>query len=102
MMAKWFALVVFWVAGVMAGAASMVSVRGTVTDASTGESLIGAAVRVLELEGTGTTTNGYGYFSLALPAGKYTLVVSYVGYKQWEQLVELQAGQLVKVALDLS
>jgi len=99
-MAKWFALVVFWVAGVMASAASMVSVRGTVTDASTGESLIGAAVRVLELAGTGTTTNGYGYFSLALPAGKYTLVVSYVGYKQWEQLVELQAGQLVKVALE--
>ncbi len=50
-------------------------INGTVTDATTGESLIGASVSVNEISGVGTTTNAYGYFSISLPAGKYTLLV---------------------------
>jgi hypothetical protein len=44
---------------------------GTVTDASNGETLIGANVSVVELPGKGITTNAYGYFSLTLPDGEY-------------------------------
>lgn len=55
-------------------------VNGTVTDASTGESLIGATILIPEFPGVGTTTNAYGYFSFSVPAGKHTLMVQYVGY----------------------
>ena len=62
-------------------AASKHSLSGTITDAGTGESLIGASITVKELSGTGVTTNSYGYFSLTLPESKYTFIITYLGYK---------------------
>jgi len=59
--------------------AGKVVVSGYVRDASTGEELIGANVAVLET-GAGSITNEYGFYSLSLPSGFYTLVFSYVGY----------------------
>lgn len=56
------------------------TISGTVSDAATGETLIGASVTVLELTGTGVTTNAYGYFSLTIPDGKYSLEFSYLSY----------------------
>lgn len=56
------------------------SVSGTVTNAETGEALIGATVGVQELKGVGASTNAYGFYSLTLPAGSYTLRVQYLGY----------------------
>ena len=62
-------------------ASAKYSISGTITDAETGESLIGASVTVRELPGTGVTTNSYGYYSLTLPEGKYNFVITYLGYK---------------------
>ncbi len=76
------------------------TISGTITDASTGESLIGAGVIVKELPGTGASTNGYGYFSLTLPDGKYTLVVSYIGYKQFLQTLDLTANKMLQIKLE--
>ena len=42
--------------------------------------MIGATVLVEELPGTGTTTNVYGYYSLSLEQGKYSISYQYVGY----------------------
>ncbi len=57
------------------------SVTGNVSDAQTGEPLIGASVR-LDGAKTGTATDFDGNFSLTVPSGeKSTLLVSYVGYK---------------------
>ena len=56
------------------------SVSGSVRDAKTGETLIGAAVEVVEMKGTGAASNEYGFYSLTLPEGNYTLRVSYSGY----------------------
>jgi len=55
-------------------------VKGLIFDKKTKEPLIGAAIVV---EGTtmGTTANLDGEFSLKIPQGKYTLVVSYVSYQ---------------------
>lgn len=53
---------------------------GYVTDAETGEVLIGAHVAAAHRP-VGTTTNAYGFFSLTLPADTTTLHVSYVGYR---------------------
>ena len=56
-----------------------VTISGTVVDAATGDPMIGAAVQV---EGTsvGTTVDVDGNFTVKVPAGKKTLVFSYMGY----------------------
>ena len=63
-----------------AAAQTRVTLSGTVRDAATGESLTGATVRVRELPGVGTGANAYGFYSLTVPAGSYTLEASFVGY----------------------
>ena len=57
------------------------TISGYVKDAKNGEGLIGASIFVKELL-TGTTTNTYGFYSLTLPKGDYTLVISSVGYRK--------------------
>lgn len=71
------------------------TVSGHVYDKS-GESLIGANVIVKELT-VGTVTNTYGFYSITLPKGKYTLLVSYVGFQDIELEVDLSNGNEKKV-----
>ncbi len=55
--------------------------KGKVTDASTGEPLVGANVVIVGTQ-MGAATNVYGEFSiLNVPAGTYTLRAMYVGYQ---------------------
>lgn len=54
------------------------TISGTIKSQLKGESIISASVRVLNYQ-AGTTTNEYGFYSLVLPGGDYTLVVSSVG-----------------------
>lgn len=56
-----------------------VTLSGEITDAEDGEGLIGATVKIEELS-TGTTTNAYGYYSISVEPGEYTVVFSYIGY----------------------
>jgi hypothetical protein len=56
---------------------------GSISDASTGEDLIGATILVKQL-GRGSVTNEYGFYSLSLPAGLYSFQVSFVGYETLE------------------
>ena len=65
------------------------SLSGTITDSSTGETMIGATVSVKELPGTGTISNAYGYYSLTLPEGEYTAVIRFVGFQPFIQSVNL-------------
>ena len=57
------------------------TISGYIKDNKNGEGLIGASIFVKELF-TGTTTNTYGFYSLTLPKGNYTLVISSVGYRK--------------------
>ncbi len=61
------------------------TIKGTVTDASTGESLIG--VNVQYASGKGTITDLDGKYILSVEKGEYTLKVSYVGYKTVEKII---------------
>ena len=56
------------------------TLSGTVTDASTGETLIGATVLDTR-SGKGTVTNVNGRYSLTLKADSVALRITYVGYK---------------------
>lgn len=59
------------------------SVSGYVKDSSSGEALIGANVFIKELT-RGTSANEYGFYSITVPKGSYTLVVSYLGFQTVE------------------
>jgi hypothetical protein len=65
-----------------------ITISGYVKDQQTGEVLIGSNVYVNELK-TGTTTNSYGYYSLTVPKGTYTLKYSFVGFKDLVKPVTL-------------
>ncbi|MDX2432635.1 MAG: TonB-dependent receptor, partial [Bacteroides sp.] len=74
-------------------------INGHVRDADTGEELIGANVAILE-SGKGTITNSYGFYSLSLSTGFYTVVCSYVGYVT--QSFPLQLGEDIELNFELS
>ncbi|WP_172916903.1 TonB-dependent receptor [Capnocytophaga canis] len=52
---------------------------GHFVDASNGELLLGVNCIIKEL-GTGTTSNEYGFFSITLPEGKYTISIESMGF----------------------
>jgi TonB-dependent receptor len=74
-------------------------IKGTVTDANTGETLIGANVF---LKGTsfGAATDLDGEFTIAnIPPGTYTVVYSYIGYKT-EERPEIVLASGTQLTLD--
>ncbi|PJJ83563.1 TonB-dependent receptor [Mucilaginibacter auburnensis] len=74
-------------------------VSGTIKDSATGETLIGATVRLVELKQSGGVTNSYGFYSLTAPQGNYTLAVSFVGYNTITQPVQLTANMQANISL---
>jgi outer membrane receptor for ferrienterochelin and colicin len=64
------------------------TISGYIKDGSTGESSVGATVYVKELL-KGTTTNIYGFYSITIPEGDYTLVISYIGFENIEHQIKL-------------
>lgn len=76
------------------------TVRGTVTDAISGEKLIGATVKVVETE-TGSVVDLEGNFRINIPqSGRYTLETSYVGYEPNVMKEVLVAG-VKEVVIDI-
>ncbi|MBS1775481.1 MAG: TonB-dependent receptor [Bacteroidetes bacterium] len=78
------------------------TISGNVKDAANGEDIIGAIVSVKGQPDKGAATNSYGFYSLTLPAGNYTLVYQYVGYKSKEETLTLAANQVININLSVS
>ena len=79
-----------------AQAQATATVVGTLLDAETSETLIGATVAVSGT-GTGTSTDIDGNYRLSLAPGTYTLAFSYIGYDaQTVENVVLAAGETVR------
>ncbi|GAB3522567.1 TonB-dependent receptor [Emticicia fontis] len=76
------------------------TISGTVKDAKTGELMIGASIRVKQLPNTGVSCNEYGFYSLTIPQGNYTLSAGMIGYhtKSIEE-VSLTANQKIDFQL---
>ena len=74
------------------------TLNGYLKDASDGEKLIGATVYVVETK-TGATTNAYGFYSITLPSGDYTLEFSYIGFQKKVQQVSLTENVQLDVEL---
>jgi hypothetical protein len=74
------------------------TLNGYIKDASNGEALIGATVYVTETQGGGVT-NEYGFYSVTLASGSYTLHYSYVGYSPITKVVQLDKNVRLDVEL---
>ena len=78
------------------------TISGTIKDKKTGEDIIGAAVRVAEQPQVATVTNEYGFYSLTMSAGTYTLKVSYVGYQEQEEKITLDKNTEHNISLSIA
>ena len=67
---------------------SQTTITGKVIDANSGEALIGATV--IYGKGKGTATDYDGNYSFVIQEGKRSIKVSYVGYKEINQLVVIE------------
>jgi CarboxypepD_reg-like domain/TonB dependent receptor/TonB-dependent Receptor Plug Domain len=76
------------------------TINGTLKDATNGEDLIGASVVLKDKPSVGVTTNTYGFYSLTLPKGTYTLRIQYIGYTAIDAQITLDKD--IKLDKELS
>jgi len=57
------------------------TISGSLRDAETGEDLVGARILVKNQPGVGVVTNVFGFYSLTLPKGDYTLLFQSISYR---------------------
>jgi len=77
--------------------AQTVTISGRITDASNGETLLGATVTIKT--GGGAATNEYGFYSLSLAPGNYTLTYKYLGYEDVVKIIDLTESKTINVEL---
>jgi hypothetical protein len=69
------------------------TVSGTVTDALSGEMILGATLYD-QPGGQGTATNTYGFYSLTLPAGAYVFTIRSLGYQPLTDTIRLTGNEV--------
>jgi len=75
-----------------------ISLSGNIKDEVNGEALIGVTVFIKELK-RGAVTNSYGFYSISVPKGEYTVEVTYVGYESVSKKIAL--NQPVKLDFEI-
>ena len=75
------------------------TISGSVTDAKTGEDLMGVNIYLKSDNEKGTTSNYYGFYSLTLKEAKYILVYNFLGYQSKEIEVDLQENKKINIRL---
>jgi len=74
------------------------TISGYVKDKASGEVLVGSTV-IVKSTSTGAYTNEYGFYSLTIPAGEYTLAVRYLGYLTQEITLNLTESKRINIEL---
>lgn len=74
------------------------TISGYVKDANSGETLPGASVGIVELK-RGISTNAYGFYSISVPEGEYTLKVSYLSFET--QLLKMKVTKSVQMNIEM-
>ena len=81
-----------------ASAQNKFTISGYVKDSLNGETLIGATITVQGLS-KGINSNQYGFYSITLTEGKYTLLCSFVGYRY--KAVQLNLNSDTKINFEV-
>jgi hypothetical protein len=78
-----------------------VTLSGTIKDTRNGESLIGATIVAKGSGGgsSGAVTNTYGFYSITLAPGTYTLSVQFISYSAKTMPITLQRNQTLNIEL---
>ncbi|MDJ1469587.1 TonB-dependent receptor [Cytophagaceae bacterium DM2B3-1] len=74
------------------------SITGLLTDATNNKKLEGATVYVEEMR-SGVLSDANGNYQLALPAGTYNLVYSYVGFQSKRRQISVRSNQTINISL---
>lgn len=82
-----------------ASAEELITISGKVTDANTGEELIGATITLISDPSVGAVTNVYGFYSLSLDPGEYNLRYTFLGYENKEIAINLTNATKLNVEL---
>ncbi len=77
----------------------LVTLSGYLKNKSNGEALIGATVYIPQMK-TGVITNSYGFYSISVPAGSYTVNFSFIGYQTQSPLVNLTTSKQLNLMLE--
>lgn len=75
------------------------TISGTVKDAGTGETLIGASVVLTNAKAAKSLTNAYGFYSINVPEGTYKMSVSFVGYVTDTAMLVVEKSQQLIIGL---
>ena len=83
--------------------AQKVTVSGYISDAGSGEMLIGAGVVYNnpdpKAQLVGAVANNYGFYTLSIPAGERSLTWSYIGYADQTETIDLTRDTVINIAL---
>lgn len=92
-----FTLIMPWVLFAQSG-----TVSGIVLDNATKEPLAAVTVAVANMNNRGAITDENGRYSIELPAGTYTLRVTYIGFKPERKVVNVDAGSSVQLDFEMT
>lgn len=96
---KFFLTLIFALITVMGISQSQHTVSGYIKDARSGEQLIGASLRVKDHNRQGAVANEYGFYSLTLPDGSYTLLANSIGYTEKALTITISQNQNMDISL---
>ncbi|GBD86350.1 vitamin B12 transporter BtuB [bacterium BMS3Abin03] len=74
------------------------TISGVVTDASTGDKLVGANVYIPD-EFIGAATNENGEYSISVDAGTYKITCSYIGFDKIEKTIDVKSDITLNFAM---
>ena len=78
------------------------TLRGTVKDAITGEALIGATVKIVELDNVAAVSDIDGNYRISLSkGGRYTIEANYIGYEP-SVMKEILISGAKEVVIDIA
>lgn len=93
---KLLILLVLLLSAVQVHAQKKVTLSGYMRNGASSEALIAATVYVKEL-GIGTQTNTYGFYSISVPAGTYTVIFSYIGFATSTRTIDITDNRTLDI-----
>lgn len=96
---KFYTVLTFILCSALSYTQKNFTVSGNIKDNSTGEDIIGAKVTVTEIAGKGAISNVYGFYSLTLPEGEYTINYQFIGFQKISKKITLNQNTTIGVEL---
>ena len=75
------------------------TLSGVITEASTGETLIGVNISIPDIN-AGAISNAYGFYSITLPAETYNVVFSSLGFVPQQKTIALNQSVVYNISLN--